>query len=57
MFKYINLKQSLVEDLEWAKANEWEVPLGLIINFIDGVLLKGLIINSLTPKSIIIKEA
>ena len=32
MFKYINLKQSLVEDLEWAKANEWEVPLTLILD-------------------------
>lgn len=32
MSKYINLKQSLIEDLEWAKANEWEVPLTLILD-------------------------
>lgn len=32
MFKYINLKQSLVEDLEWAKVNELEMPLTLILD-------------------------
>lgn len=32
MSKYIDLKQSLIEDLEWVKANEWEVPLTLILD-------------------------
>ena len=32
MPKYIDLKECLVEDLKWAKANEWDVPFQLILD-------------------------
>lgn len=32
MSKYIDLKECLIEDLNWAKANEWEIPLTLILD-------------------------
>lgn len=32
MSKYVDLKKCLIEDLEWAEANEFEVPLTLILD-------------------------
>lgn len=55
--KYLyELKGCLKEDLEWAEANEWEVPLSVIIDlketisFIDEVILKGMMVEPLSIK-------
>ena len=32
MSKYVDLKECLIEDLKWAKSNEFEVPLTLILD-------------------------
>lgn len=32
MSKYVDLKECLIEDLNWVKGNDWDVPFQLILD-------------------------